>query len=89
MLHFHYIYFDLFHYPQACCNINLTTKKIHAIKEENSHLFLKNKLEYNEEMVVNQVVAVDLKQVSDIILPSQVCIFLAHEFFLGHYKQPA
>lgn len=54
---------------------------MHAIKEENSHLFSKNKLEYNEEMVVNQVVAVDLKQVSDIILPSQVCIFLAHQSF--------
>lgn len=42
------------------------------MKEENHKLYKDNKLEWAEATSIKHVVAVDLRQVSDIIKPNQV-----------------
>lgn len=56
--------------------INITTKQIQKAKQENTKLYKANKLEWIENVEMKQVVAVDLRQVSDIIKPNQVIDYL-------------
>jgi hypothetical protein len=44
------------------------------MKQENLKLYKAHKLEWSETSAIKQVVAVDLRQVSDIIKPNQVGI---------------
>ncbi|XP_066917803.1 GTPase-activating protein skywalker-like [Clytia hemisphaerica] len=51
--------------------INITTKQVIKMKQENNKLYKAQKLEWSERTIIKQVVAVDLRQVSDIIKPNQ------------------
>ena len=52
--------------------INITTKQIVKAKQENYKLYKADKIEWVDTISMKQVVAVDLRQVSDIIKPNQV-----------------
>lgn len=52
--------------------ISITNKQVVKMKDENQKLYKANKLDWEEATTIKHVVAVDLRQVSDIIKPNQV-----------------
>ena len=65
-------FYHLLLFLQSATKISITNKQVVKMREENKKLYKANKLEWSDTTSTKHVVAVDLRQVSDIIKPNQV-----------------